>query len=187
MTTSTDIVNQAIQLIGDNQPPVTGAAPTFDTSPAGQAAAALYVPVVNTVVRQAAWDCTRRLTTLVESGNTAPRPWDKEYLYPTDAVQIWQVLPQLADDNDPRPTTWDVGVATVSGTPTKVLWTNTVAANAVYSVVPQEGLWDSLFRETVVRLLASELAVAVQGRPDTARDSLEQSIQFSAAGQRRDS
>lgn len=41
--TSQDIANQAIQLIGDNQPRVTGQAPTFDQSDAGVALQALPI------------------------------------------------------------------------------------------------------------------------------------------------
>lgn len=174
MVTSTDIVNQAIQLIGDNQPPVTGVAPTFDNSAAGIAAAALYLPCVATVGRQFGWDFARNTVTLTLSGNTAPFPWTFEYLYPTNGIQIWQLKPaSLADPNNPLPLRWSVGNALVSSTQTKVIWANLSGAEAVYNNAPSEATWDPGFREAVVRLLASELAIAIPARPDFSQSALE--------------
>ena len=58
--TSNDIANQAIQLIGDNQPKVTGQAPTFDNSTAGLALQQIYVPTVQAAQKQFGWDASRR-------------------------------------------------------------------------------------------------------------------------------
>jgi hypothetical protein len=60
-------------------------------------------------------------------------------------------------------------------------------AQAVFSNTPSEALWDPLFRESVVRLLASELAVAISGRLDTARDLLGSEQVFEQLGEGRDS
>ena len=48
-------------------------------------------------------------------------------------------------------------------------------AAAVYNNNPSEDTWDAGFREAVVRMLASELAEAVAGRPDT------EAVQLAAA------
>lgn len=188
MTTSNDIVNQAVQLIGNNQPPVVGNAPNFDSSPTGVAAAKLYAPCVQTVARQFGWDFARHTVALVVTGNVAPFPWSFEYSYPQNAVQVWQLMPAtLSDMNNPLPTTWVVANAVVGAAQTRVIHTNVPAAQAVYNNNPSENSWDALFREAVVRLLASELAMAIAGRPETAQGLLESGGAFESAGEGRDS
>lgn len=188
MTTATDIVNQALQLIGDNQPAVTGTAPTFDSSPAGVAAARLYAPCVQTVGRLFEWDMARNTVTLVASGNTPPFNWAHEYLYPTNGVEVWQIAPStLSDPNNPLPVNWVVANVLVSGVQRKVIHTEQANAVAVYNNNPGPDVWDAGFREAVVRLLASELAVAVAGKPETAANLLESFNAFVAAAKMRES
>lgn len=166
--TATDIVNQALQMMGDNAPVVTGTAPTFDSSTAGIAAALLYEPCVAFVARQWEWDFARTTADLVPSGNTPPDPWTDEYLYPTGAVQVWQLKPAtLTDPNDPRPTNWVRANTLVAGVQTSVLQTDFANAVAVFNNNPSPDVWDSGFTQAVVRLLASEFAIALAGRPDT--------------------
>lgn len=185
--TSNDVANQAIQIIGDNQPAVTGLAPTFDSSPAGVALAKLYAPCVATVARQWEWDFARKTSALALSGGTAPFPWNLEYLYPTNGIEVWQLLdPALADLNNPLPVNFVVGNALVSAVQKKVIWTNLVNALAVYNNNPTEDTWDALFREAVVRLLASELAMALEGKPDTAQAYLESAQGFAGTAAGRD-
>lgn len=185
--TSQDVANQAIQLIGDNQPPIVGNAPSFDNSPAGVALQKLYTPCVNTVARQWGFDFARNTATLALSGNPAPGGWTFEYLYPANGVQVWQLMPTppFADPNNPLPVNWNVGNAVVSAVQTKVIWSNLANAQAVYNNVPTESTWDALFREAVVRLLASELAMAIAGRPDTASELLQSGAAFETAGEAR--
>lgn len=184
--TSTDIVNQALMLIGDNMPKVTGAYPAFDTSTAGKAANLLYGPAVQTVGRQFGWDFARRTVLLTTTGNAAPFPWAFEYTYPADGIEIWQLLPAtLSDPNNPLPIRWSVGNVIVGSTLTKVIWTNLATAHANYNNNPGESMWDPLFREALVRLLASELAMAVAGKPDTAQGLLESGAAFETLGESR--
>ena len=186
--TSNDIANQAIQLIGDNQTFVTGEAPTFDNSTAGKALQKLYSACVATVQRQFGWDASRNNVALSVSGNAAPFPYLYEYLYPGNGIQIWQLKPaSLTDNNNPLPVQWSIGNALVSGVETKVVWSNLASALGVYNNNPSEATWDPGFRESVVRLLASELTVAIAGKPDTAQLYLESGEGFeTVAEQRRD-
>lgn len=186
--TSTDVVNEALQLIGDNTPFVTGVAPTFDSSAAGKAASQLYVPTVAAVARQFGWDFSRTTVTLTTTGNTAPVPWLYEYGYPASCVQLWQILPTtITDANNPLPVNWSVGNATVSGSKVRVIWTNQSPALAVINSNPPETAWDSLFHQAVVRTLASGLAMALAGRPDTAQGLLETANAFGSMAATRDS
>ena len=189
MTASADIVNRAAQLVGgfNNQGPITGAPPTFDGSAIGIAAGTLYAGVVQTVGREHGWDFSRNTVKLVLTGNVAPFPWAFEYKYPTNGVQVRQVTPStLTDPNNPLPTNWNVANDVVGSAPTKVILTNQADALAVFSNQPSENLWDPLFTEAVVRLLASELAMAVPARPDTAREELTAAQGFEQLGEQRD-
>lgn len=184
--TPTDIVNQAIQYIGNNQKPVTGSYPGFDNSPAGVAASNLYGPCVQTVMKQYGWDFGRTVAALTTSGNTAPLPWTYEYIYPADGLTVLQLMPpSLADKNNPAPIEWTIGNVLVSAAPTKVIWSNQVTASAVYSNFPPPGVWDVGFREAVVRLLASEMAMAVAGKPDVSEKNLESAGAFEGAAEGR--
>ncbi len=185
--TSNDIANQAIQLIGDNQPLVTGVAPNFDTSTAGIALSKLYAPCIQTVGRQFAWDMARRTIALTLSGNTAPFPWSFEYLYPTNGIEVWQLQPAvIGDANNPLPLNWNVANAVVAAQQQRVIWCNLASAMATYNNNPNENTWDALFREAVVRLLASQLAMAVAGKPDAAQSYLESGAAFENIGEARE-
>jgi hypothetical protein len=184
--TSTIIANNAIQLIGDNQAPVTGSAPNFDSSDAGKALQQIYAPTVATVMRQFGWDFARNTQPLVATGNAAPFPWEYEWLYPANALEVLQVAPTaLVDPNNPLPVNWSVGNDVVGGTQVKVIFTNLSPALVVYNNGPQESTWDSLFAEAVVRLLASKLAMAISGKPDTAAAELQSGGAFEQIAEQR--
>ncbi len=186
LVTPTDIVNQAIQLYGNNQSPVTGSYPNFDTSTAGVSAKNLYGPCVKTVMRQYSWDFSRFVAALTLSGGTAPIPWTFEYLYPDDGIEILQLTPDvLADPNNPLPLNWTVGSALVSAVPTKVIWADQSNAQAVYTSFPPPTLWDAGFREAVVRLLASEMGMGTAGKTDTSAKLLENAGAFENAAESR--
>ena len=184
--TSNDVANQAIQIIGGNQPAVTGQNPTWDNSTVGKALQKLYTPAVQTVGRQFGWDFSRNLVTLTLSGNPANLLWSYEYLYPTNGVQVWQLIPgTITDANDPLPTNWLTGNTLVSSVQTKVIWSNFANAMAYYANSPTEATWDPLFREAMVRLLASELAMDIAGKPDVAEAMLQAGGAFESLGQTR--
>lgn len=115
MVTSADIVNQALQQTGgyNNAGAVTGSPPTFDDTPAGLAAGIIYNPVVQYIARQFGWDFSRSVTALEVTGNAGELGFALEYIFPTDAVQLRQVLPPQADidPNNPLPVRWTVGNA----------------------------------------------------------------------------
>jgi len=186
--TSTAVVNQALVDIGNDGPPVTGVAPNFDSSTAGQAAAKIYVDTVKAVARQFSWDFARQNAALSLSGNIAPFPWAFEYVYPSNCIQLWQLVPPtLADPNDPAPVRWAVGNAVVNSNQTRVIWSNLQNAKAFFNGNPAEAAWDSLFTETVVRILGSKLAMALEGKPDTSQSMLETAGAFQGIGVERDS
>jgi hypothetical protein len=186
--TSTDIVNEAIQRIGNNQPLVSGTAPTFDQSPSGRAAAILYAPIVQSVGRRFEWDMARNTVSLTLSGGAAPVGWTYEYLYPSNGIEVWQLLPAtFTDANNPLPINWVVANATISAVQKKVIHTDLVSARAVYNNNPGETLWDPLFREAVVAALANAFAIALAGKPDTAQAMFDMGNFIEGLAQGRDS
>jgi hypothetical protein len=188
MVTSTDIVNEALQHMGGNSQPVTGIAPNFDNSTLGKTAAKVYAPAVAAMARQFSWDFARTVAILTLSGNVAPFPWAYEYLYPAQCVQIWQLAPAtLADPNNPLPTRWSRGVAVVTGVQSSVIWSNVQNAQAIFNGNPSESTWDTLFRQAVVRMLASIFAMADAGKVDFAQAALESSGAFETIAESRDS
>lgn len=185
--TSQSVANEAIYLMGDNQPLVSAGAPGFDSSAAGIALAQLYTPCVQTVARQFGWDFARNTVALAPSGNAPLDPnWSLEYLYPGNGVEVWQLMPAaLVDKNNPLPIRWTVGNTLVANAQTKVIWSNQAAALANYNNAPSEATWDSLFREAVVRQLAAELSTALAGKPDTAQLFNETAAAFEQIGETR--
>jgi hypothetical protein len=172
MTVSADLVNESLQLIGFDGPPVTGTAPNFDTSTAGQSAALIYAPSIAAVARMNNWDFARTTVALVLTGNPAPFPWSFEYAFPANCVQIWQIIPpSLADPLNPVPTNWVRGAIQNS---ISVIWANLANAVAVFNGNPIETTWDPIFRSTVVRYLAAEFAIGLLGKPDLAQSLFEE-------------
>lgn len=185
--TSNAVANQALQMVGDNIPSVQGQSPIFDNSTAGRALQFLYPNVVRTVGREFGWDFARNLFTLVLTGNLAPMGFAHEYIYPPMSVEVWQVQPAAAaiDPNNPLPVNWDVGNVLVNGVQTKVIWTSQQNAVAAINNQPSESTWDPGFQEAVVRLLASELSMALFGRPDSAESYLQSGAAFETIAEAR--
>lgn len=187
-TTPADIVNRALQQIAA-QATITGAPPTFDGTPTGIAAGLLYEPMVQMLLRSQDWEFARRASVpLALDGNTAAAPWAFEYAYPADCMRLRSVAPASFNANDPAPVRWEVGTNTIAGVQSTVILTNQAAAVATYtSSNVTENDWDPMFAEAVVRALASELAMAVGGRPDISREKLGESGQIAQSDQGRDS
>lgn len=175
MSLSSNVVNEALQLIGFDGNAVTGSAPTFDTSTAGQSAALFYNDSIAAVTRLHQWDFARTTAPLVLSGNPAPFPWSYEFIYPEDCVQLWQVTPQtIADVNNPAPSDWVRGVNIIGSIQQSVIWTNVSLAQAIYAGSPTPASWDPVFRANVILYLASRFAVSLLGKPDLAQSLFEQ-------------
>ncbi len=182
------IVNRALYLQGNKVAPVTGTYPDFDTSAPGEAAKWLYPEAVKTVGRMFEWDFARFTAALTPSGNTPPPPFALEYLYPTDALQVWQIRPAtVVDPNYPIPTTWQRANAIVSGSQVSVIQTNVVDAIAVYNNNPLPSTWDAGFSDAVVRWLASAFAMALSGRPETQQNILNTATAIMQQAMARDS
>ena len=184
--TAATIVNQALQQIAA-QATVSGVNPAFDGSAAGNAAGILYQPAVQLLLRQTDYEFSRMDAALALSP-VIPYPWSYAYLYPSDCLKIRSVKPATWDLNDPPPVRWTEMEASVGGIPTRIIGCNIIGAVLTYTTANvSEGEFDSIFQETLVRLLASELVMALSGRPDFSGKLLEQSGGLVGQGPGRDS
>lgn len=172
---SQDVCNEALALIGYDGFPISAPGPNFDSSTPGQIAQRTYPYAVAAVGRMNAWSFPRTFGDLVLTGNVAPFPWSFEYGFPANCIDVWQIIPDsLTDSFNPAPISWARGVASISGVQSSVIWTNLANADVMFNSNPPEAVWDGLFRETVVRYLAAEFAMAGLGKPDMAQMYVEQ-------------
>lgn len=172
-----EIVNRATVYMGgfDSNQPITGTPATnFNGTPLGIAAAAIYGDVVQTTAKEWGWDFQRNVAKLVLSGGAGQFDFSLEYLYPTNGIEVLNILPATGNDpNNPIPPLWTIGNSTVMGVTSKVIWCNMVNAVAAISGQPPVSTWDAAFVEAVVRGMASALGMGAAGRPETAQLELE--------------
>lgn len=186
------IVNRAIQEIA-GQATVIGTVGAF-TGPDGtqstysEAANILYTAAVNFMLRSQDWEFAFTQLPLVASGGAPAYPWTAEYLYPDDCQRLRQVYPATWTPTDPQPVRWTFSNAIVATVERRVILCTVAGALAAYTTsAVTEDMWDPIFAEGVVRLLASEFAMAVAGRPDYAAKMLEWSGSIAGDGAGRDS
>lgn len=177
MTTAVDVVNRSLQFIGA-QTTITN---LHDGSPAATAANLIYYQTVYMMMRQLDPDFARRSGVILHPTGAVPPPgWTQEYTYPVDALRIRGLMPATWDQFDPLPVRFNVG-ATVPqpGVFRKVIWANQADALATYTTDDVlEDEWDNLFAEAVARQLANPLSMALAGRPDFAKEILEQAARY---------
>jgi hypothetical protein len=172
-TTAASVVNQALQQIAA-QATVSGTNPAFDATAAGNAAGQLYTPTVNLLLRQTDYEFSRADIALTISGVGAPYPWTYAYLYPVDCLRIRQIKPATWIQNDPQAVRWTEMEQSIATVPTRIIACNIANAVLTYTTsVVSEAEWDAMFQEICVRTLASELAIALGGRPDFSTHMLE--------------
>lgn len=175
--TAVQVVNESLQQIS-SQTRITS---LTDGSPAAKYASVVYAPTVQVMLRTMDPDFARFTAALALSAAVTPvPPWAFEYLYPADMLRLRQVRPAAGayDPNDPQPVRANVATDLIANVLTKVILTNQANALAVYtSSAVTEAMWDAAFEDAVVRRLANPLAMALSGRPDFAREILQQSGQ----------
>lgn len=175
------VVNQSLELVGQ-QARITSL--TDVTSTAAVAANVIYAPTVSLMLRVMEPDFARTTVNLVSAGAVSPvDPWQAEYLYPVDCLRVLQVRPLAGgyDPNAPKIIRWMVAMDTISAALTKVILSSQTPAAATYITnLVTEDQWDFAFMNAVVRRLANPLAMALAGRPDFAKELLEESSKAAA-------
>lgn len=184
--TSAVVVNAALQQIAAQKQ----IAALNDGSVLANQVSVVYAPTVQLMLRELDPDFARYTFALVLAGVVPPvPPWAFEYLYPNDCVRLRQVRPAVGtyDPNDPPVVRANVALDIVATVNTKVILTNIANAQAVYTTsLVTEAQWDSVFTDAVVRRLANPLAMAIAGRPDFAREILEEASRVAATAEQVD-
>jgi hypothetical protein len=198
MTSETDIANLALDACSNRN--VIG--DLTEDSVEAQAARRNFGPTRDQILRAARWGFANKidLLTLLKAAPGTPEgpttttstwtsaapmpPWLYSYAYPSDALAVWRILPQLGNAPQGIPifpyanygmmpgslqletsTRFNVGSdKDGGGNQIKIVLTNTTQAMAIYCVsVSDPNLWDALFAEAMVKALASKLALSLSG------------------------
>lgn len=190
-TTQLAICNTALELIKSQDLITGGSYPNFvGTPPVVSAANVLYGPVRDLLLREINPEFGRiTIAGSLVAGVSAIVPWTYEYLYPADGLRVRQVRPPasgegaLADPNERLPVTGAVAFdnRTGPGPNAKVVLTNQQNALIVYtSNLPPESSWDPDFAEAMARRMSNYFAMAIAGRPDFARELLEEAERYTS-------
>lgn len=181
MTSEVDIVNRSLASIG-SQSQVSSINPS-DGSAEANAAALLYYPTRDSLLRACDWNFARKqvgLTQLKSAYDTTPTlpvPWLYEYAYPSDCLDVHVITSgSWASSSSTSYTTADPlitygqqrsgGTAKFrvssdtdgSGNMVKVILTNVYQAVLLYTAqVTNPDLWDSMFADAMVASLAAKL------------------------------
>lgn len=190
------ICNRALSAIG-NRSTISS---LTERSTEARACALIFDDTVDEVLSMAYWNFARKVgfLSLTKSAPGTPTnqtavsstwtpaypapPWLYEYAYPTDCVQMRQIIQQAQNYYVGVPLTSNglsaypyaigpgamfiVGLGyDVNDQPQNVVLTNQYQAIAVYTVrVSNPGLWGAQFVEAVVQALAAKLAVPLTGQ-----------------------
>jgi hypothetical protein len=178
MTTNIDITNRALAEIGTRSV-ITS---MTDGSQEALYANLLYNGLRDFLLREGDYEFAS--TPIVPVAIAAPLPpWLYGYQYPTDCVRVKQLIPVGYNLMDPVPVEFNIA----NSASARAIVTKTQTAFLVYtanSVV--ETLWDAMFTESFVRMLASALAFALENRIEASNAKLQEAINFAGMASLKD-
>lgn len=152
-----------------------------DGSTEANYASLLYNPLRDFLLREGDYDWANGVESVVTLG-AATFPWTFAYQYPSGALRIRQVTPASVFTYDPQPFQWNV----VAVGATRRIWTKALASHVIYTYGAPEDVWDPIFTEAFVRLLASALAFALENRIEASSAKLNEAISFAGIANLRD-
>ena len=142
----------------------------------------LYAPIRDFLLTDGDYDFSLVATELVPLATAPAPPWLYGYVYPIDALRIRQLFPKVHDPLDPRPIEWTIsstlGVRQIS--------TRAEAVQIHYTRAVAEELWDAMYRQAFVRMLASALAFALENRIEASKVKLDEALGFAGIAKVRD-
>lgn len=167
--------------------------PPIDNSPAANAAKLFYTPKIQSIIRAANWNFTRRqallslLRAVIINGTTSsdppPQPWQYQYLYPSDCLKARFIMqfqtPNIAGiplttapSNVTTPAYAVTNIPFVEAidmsatqSPRKTILTNMQDAQLVYTVDISQypDMWDKLFLSAATAVLGAYFAATLSG------------------------
>jgi len=177
MVTQLDVANEALAQIGTRSKIVS----LDDGSAEAQYVNLLYAPIRDFLLVDGDYGWSMTSITLGEL-DVPDVPWKYTYGYPTAALRIRQLVPMAYDALDPRPVEWNV---IGDGASRKIVTIEPVGI-ALCTIVAAEDIWDAIFRQSFVRMLASALAFALENRIEASKVKLDEALGFAGVGKARD-
>ena len=117
------------------------------------------------------WGFARKDATLVQAG-TAPVYWDYSYQYPGDALKVIKIYDTLwTRQSDTRRLDYEIGIVSISGADTNVLWTDLKDARITYTVDsdnPQA--WPQYFVDALYLRIAASICLPLTGDQSLTRE-----------------
>jgi len=176
--TQLDVAKEALAQVGTRSK-ITSLS---DGSAEAQYVSLLYAPLRDFLLVEGDYDFANIVNGLTPASPAPPLPWLQAYAYPTDCLRIRQLIPVDFVANDPRPIEWNTALQ--AGV--KRIWTRVGIERGVYTTQAAEAVWDPLFQQAFVRLLASALAFALENRIEASKQKLEESLSFAGIANLRD-
>jgi hypothetical protein len=142
----------------------------------------LYTPLRDFLLREGDYDFSLKRVIPTVAAVAAP-PWSVSYNYPADALRIRGVIPSSYILLDPKPIAWNLlNVSNV-----RYIVSNESLSALLYTFAPIEDVFDSIFRESFVKLLSSALSFALTNRIEASDKSLKEALSFAGIANLRDS
>lgn len=177
MATSLELAKRALAEIGTR----TTISAIDDSTNEGKYIGLLYNPLRNFLLREGDYDWSMAEATAVVAA--APRfPWLYAYDCPDDYIRLRNLFPAIYDPLLPEPVPYNV----VSIGADRFIWTRAAVSLIIYTYPAPEAVWDSIFEESFVRLLASTLAFALENRIEASQVKLQEAISFAGIANLRD-
>lgn len=142
----------------------------------------LYRPILDFLLADGDYDFAMFQQAATPTG-TPQLPWTYMYDYPVSAIRIRQLIPEDFDALDPHPVEWNLGpvgakLAILTRVKISRIWYTVGGIN--------ENVWDPLFRQSFVRMLASALAFALENRIEASKVKLDEALGFAGVAKVRD-
>jgi len=142
----------------------------------------LYEPLRDFLLTDGDYDFSLSIKPLIALATVPATPWFHAYPYPVDALRIRQLFPKDSDPLDPRPVEW---TTTTSFGPRQIN-TKVEMIQVHYTWAATEEVWDGMFRQSFVRMLASALAFALENRIEASKVKLDEALGFAGIAKLRD-
>jgi hypothetical protein len=178
VTTNIDLTNRALAEIGTRSQ-ITA---FNDGSQEGLYAGILYPGLRDFLLREGDYEfASNPISPFLVAA--PPEPWVYAYAYPSDCVRLKQMVPASFNILDPAP--MEFSIITIE--PNRVVATKVQSNLMIYtSNTVAETLWDSMFTESFVRMLASGLAFALENRMEASQAKLQEAVQFAGMASLKD-
>lgn len=168
-----DVAKEALAQIGTRSTLTS----LSDGSPEATYINLLYDPIRDFLLTEGDYDFSLLsiLPTPVAGGTL---PWAYVYEYPVGSLRIRQLVPTSYSALDPRPIEWNVDG--------RFVYTTSAVKVILYTGPAGEDIWNAIFRQSFVRMLASALAFALENRIEASKVKLDEALGFAGVGKLRD-